>query len=179
MLPDERIGASGRAPDPLMPPPLDAPRRPEPTWPSANPAPAVGATESMRRMTQPPPPPAARGLAPRNVTPPGHSPFSTGGNPPVPLAPPVFRAPGAVPNEGPQQVPFAPIAPPVVQGGSDFTRLLTPLAAPSSAPAPPPIKPLVPLEAAKKTSWLPLIITVNVVLLLGIALVLYFLLGRK
>jgi len=71
---------------------------------------------------------------------------------------------------------------PRASGPSDFTRMLTPVEAPSSAPPPPAVKPGArPDQAAggRKPSALPLIIVLNVALVVAVGLVLYFVLRGK
>lgn len=92
-------------------------------------------------------------------------------------------------NEGGERVePYAP--PPVPSGApapralgpSDFTRMLTPVEAPSSAPTPPAVRPnasAAPAAAGgRKPSTLPLLIVVMFAFVAAAALILYIVLKK-
>lgn len=156
------------APAPVAPPaPLPPPAIPPfPTAASSPPPPP------------PPPAPARPAIRTPSVVPvPGAAPIDP--QPPAPLPPPLAQTP-------------PPAAPAPLQGASaqsEYTRLIasaTPVASPvasgSAAPAAPsqptapPAPAATPADASKRPSYLPLIVTLNIVVLAAIALVLYFVL---
>ena len=176
-----------RAPDP-GPPPMFAPPPARPTTPpfAAPQAPVYGATPLASSSASPDFPTAPPFAAPR-----GASPFDAPSMSPSPrgdaqsLGPPELRlfaneagervephAPPPVPSSGPA---------PRASGPSDFTRMLTPVEAVPSTPAPAAVKPAPKAEPAaggRRPSMLPLIIVIMFAFVSAAALIVFFALRK-
>lgn len=110
-------------------------------------------------------------------------PLQAPGPTPAGLSPPELRLTNDIAERAQAYAPPPlPAAAPQPVGPSDFTRMLTPVEPPAPAPAPPPLRPAAPAGStggARKPSLVPLIIVLNIALVAGAALILYFVLRGK